>query len=249
MNVSVGGPGSLTTIRVTAVVEGTTYSRELRVRPSEVSLIVEPLTSSHPFYLGGTGVASEGTLRLIAVPDLRNSAGTRIDPDTLVYTWRLGDRILTEHSGIGKSYLSATAPVRYRDTQVSVIVTTPDSSSVGRAEVLVSPIDPIVRVYRNDPLLGPLFGTALTGTAALAGDEQTFRAVPYHFAGTPAVTWLVNGAESGGDDDITLRATGSGGGVASLVARVRQAATFAFAESRLQVTFGNERGGLGIFGL
>ncbi|HYF28973.1 MAG TPA: hypothetical protein VEA36_01245 [Candidatus Paceibacterota bacterium] len=247
VNVALGGPGSLTTIRVSATVEGKTYTRELRVRPAEVSLIVEPQTSRHPFYAGGTGVASEGQLRLVAISDLRSSAGTRLDPATLVYTWRLGDRILEAQSGIGKYYMSASAPVRYRDTVVSVTVTTQDSAIVSRAEVLVAPIDPLVRIYRNDPLLGPLFDTALSGTVTM-DDEETFRAVPYHFAGGSGITWLVNGAENGSDRDITLRATGTGGGSASLIARVKQAATFALAEARLGVKFGEERA-LGIFGL
>lgn len=249
VNVTIGGPGSVTTIRVSATTGGQTYTKELRIRPADVSLIVEPLTSSHPFYMGGTGVASEGLLRLIAFPDFRNTNGIRVDPATLVYTWRLGDQVLQEQSGIGKSYLSATAPVRYRDTIVTVTVATADSAIVAQAQAVVAPIDPIVRIYRSDPLLGPLFNQALTGTAALTGDEETFRAVPYHFAGAPAITWLVNGAESGGANDITLRATGNGGGSAGLIAKVKQAATFALAEARLQVKFGAESGGLGIFGL
>lgn len=247
-NVTLGGPGSVTTIRVSATTGGKTYSKELRVRPADVALIVEPQTTSHPFYKGGVGVASEGQLRLIAIPDIRTAAGVRVDPATLVYTWRLGDRILTAQSGIGKSYLSATAPVRYRDTLVTLTVATADSSVVAQTQTLVAPIDPLVRVYRNDPLLGPLFDTALSGTVLMSEDEQTFRAVPYHFTSGPAITWLVNSAESGSDNDITLRATGSGG-TANLVAKVKQAATFALAETRLSIKFGAERGGLGIFGL
>lgn len=248
-NVTVGGPGSVTTVRVSATIEGQTYSKELRIRPADVALIVEPSTTSHPFYLGGVGVASEGQLRLVAIPDLRSAAGTRINPASLVYTWRLGDRILEAQSGIGKSYLTATAPVRYRDTLVTLTVATQDSSVVAQSQALIAPIDPLVRIYRNDPLLGPLFDTALSGSMMMTGDEQTFRAVPYHFTGGTTITWLVNSAESGSDDDITLRATGSGGGTANLVAKVRQATTFALSEAKLQVKFGNERGGLGIFGL
>lgn len=247
-NVTLGGPGTLTTIRVSATTGGKTYSRELSVRPADVALIVEPQTTSHPFYKGGVGVASEGQLRLVAIPDIRTSAGTRIDPANLVYTWRIGDRLLTAQSGIGKSYLSATAPVRYRDTIVTLTVATADSSVVAQTQTLVAPIDPLVRIYRNDALLGPLFDMALSGTVVMSEDEQTFRAVPYHFTTGPAITWLVNNAESGGDDDITLRASGSGG-TASLVVKVKQAATYALSETKLSIKFGAERGGLGIFGL
>ncbi|MES2994496.1 MAG: hypothetical protein V4681_00445 [Patescibacteria group bacterium] len=247
-NVTVGGPGSVTTITVSVTAEGRTYNKTLSVRPADVSLVIEPVTTTHPFYQGGAGVASEGLLRIIALPDLRSSAGTRLPASSLVYTWRLGDRVLQAESGIGKSYLSATAPVRFRDTRVTLTVTSADSAIVAQTSAVVSPIDPLVRIYRNDPLLGPLFDTALSGAITMGGDEQTFRAVPYYFPNGSALTWLVNNAESGSDKDVTLRATGSGGGVANLIARVKQAATFATAEQRLQVKFGEERG-LGIFGL
>ncbi|MEK7510610.1 MAG: hypothetical protein AAB582_00005, partial [Patescibacteria group bacterium] len=38
VNVTVGAAGSLTTIRVTATSNGQTYSKEVRIRPAEVSL-------------------------------------------------------------------------------------------------------------------------------------------------------------------------------------------------------------------
>lgn len=247
-NVTVGGPGSATTIVVRAVHDGQTYTKQVVVRPADVALIIEPAGTAHPFYRGGVALSSEGRLRIVAMPDIRTSAGTRLSPDNLVYTWRLGEQILEAQSGIGKSTLTATAPVRYRDTTITLTVTSPDSAYVAQARTVVSPSDPFVHIYRSDPLLGPLFDTALSGTIAMNGEEQTFRAVPYFFASAPALTWSVNGSASGGEKDITLRSTGSGAGSASLTASARQAATFQVADTRLTIRFGSG-GGLGIFGL
>lgn len=246
-NVTLGAPGTATTISVSAVNNGKTYTKQVVVRPADAALIIEPSTTAHPFYKGGVAVAPEGGLRLIALPDLRNASG-RIAPESLVYTWRLGDRVLEAQSGIGKTTLTATAPVRYRDTTVTLTVATQDSSIVAQTSAVVAPIDPLMRVYSNDPLLGPLFEKAFSGTVTLTGNEQTFRTVPYFFPSTPTLTWFVNSAVSGADRDITLRSTGSGGGTATLTASGKHPQNFQTASTRITVKFGNESG-LGIFGL
>lgn len=247
-NVQMGGPGTRTTIVVTAIdASGKTYTKQLVVSPADVSLIVEPATTVHPFYKGGSLVTSEGQVRLVAIPDLRTSAGTRIPAANLVYTWRFGDQILQAQSGIGKSVLTATAPPRYRDATVSLVVSSQDSSVVARAEVSVAPTTPLIRIYQNDPLLGPLFERALIGSFTMAEEEQTFRAVPYFFSGAPALSWTVGGRASGGDKDITLRTTG-GQGTSRLNVSANQPTTRQTAETPLSVEFGNT-GGIGIFGL
>lgn len=243
----VGAAGERAVIRVSVTSAGQTYTAETSVRPADVSLIVEPISTAHPFYKGGTLVASEGRVRLVAIPDIRTANGA-VAPENLVYTWRLGSQILEAASGIGRSSLTATAPVRYRDANVSVTVSTQDSAVVAQASTVIAPADPIVRIYRNDPLLGPIFDRAFSGTFAMNGEEDSFRMVPYYFAGRPALSWTVNAVASGGDDDITVRATGTGRGSALLSATARYADTFQSADTSLSVRFGEDRA-LGIFGL
>lgn len=243
----VGGPGQSTTIRATVVSGGQTYTAETTVRPADVSLIVEPNSTTHPFYKGSGLVASEGRVRLIAIPDIR-TAGGPVSPENLVYTWKLGNQVLQGVSGIGRSSITATAPVRYRDASVSVTVSTQDSAVVAQATTVIAPVDPIVRIYRNDPLLGPLFDRAFSGTYTLTGEEESFRMVPYYFAARPSLSWTVNSVASGGDDDITVRATGSGKGSALLSGNARYPETFQAANTALTIRFGENRG-LGIFGL
>ncbi len=240
-----GRPGTRTTIRATAVSGTTTYQRQITVIPADVALILEPVSTSHPFYQGASLVSSEGRVRIIALPDLRTSAGTRIAASELSYTWRIGEQILAAQSGIGKSVFVATAPVRYRDANVSVTVTTRDQSLTARASIAVSPVDPIVRIYRTDPLSGPIFTKALTGTYALSQAEETLRAVAYYFKAPPALAWSLNGNLSGGEDRLTVRSSGgSGTGVVSLTATDEKA------QARTNITLqfqAPERNG--IFGL
>lgn len=244
-----GALGERTTILVRVTDPGgRVYSVQKVVRPAEVSLILEPVSTVHPFYAGGGLVASEGRVRLVAVPDLHTDAGTRLPASSLVYTWRVADRILTDSSGIGRSTLVANAPVRHRNADITVTVTSPDSSLVGEAKTTIAAVDPFVRLYRNDPLLGPDFDTALTGRFTMPDTEATFRAVAYFFAAPPTLSWVVNGSAGGGDKDVTVRATGNGSGTAQLQLSASDKAHYQFADTRLSVGFG-QGGGLGIFGL
>lgn len=246
--VPVGAAGQTTSIVVTAVNNGQTYAARLAVRPADVALIVEPVSTTHPFYKGGALTAAEGRVRLIALPDFRNAAGASINPATLVYTWRLGEQILESSSGIGKSVLSAIAPVKYRAADVSVTVATQDSSIVGQASANISPVDPVVRIYANDPLLGPLFGSALGNAVTLLGSEETFRAVPYYFPSTPTIAWTMNGSPSETGGDITVRSSGSGSGTALLSALARVEGVAQQASAALSVKFGSASTG-GFFGI
>lgn len=246
-SVAVGGPGQTTTITVTATNKGQTYTARTTIRPADVSLITEPQTTTHPFYEGGALIASEGGLRIIAVPDLRTAAGAPIAASNLVYTWKNGDQILQSASGIGKNVLVGVAPVRFRDTVISVTVASQDTSVVGFARTLVSPVDPQTVIYRNDPLLGPRYEAALSSTDTINTGEQSYRAVPYYFGTIPTLTWSVNGSASQTGSDITVRPAGSGQGRALLGVTALATSPRQTSSSQLSVLFGAVRSGL--FGL
>lgn len=236
-----GAPGE--SVRITAVVvaNGQTLTRELVLRPSDVALVMEAATEIHPFYLGASLPAPEGRLRLVALTHFENSSGGVIPKENLIYTWRLGEQVLENESGAGKFVLTASAPIRYRDARVSVTVTTPDKSLAGEASVLVTPVDPLVRIYRNDPLLGIRYEEALAGSVALSGDEETFRVIPYYFSAPPVLSWTINSIEQNAGADITLRATGGGIGSASVGVSARNPNAFQSAAQTLTVKFGKER--------
>lgn len=243
--VRMGGAGTKTTILVSATVGEQTYQKSIDIVPAEVSLIVEPLTTAHAFYQGARLVAPESQVRLVAIPDFRTAAGARIANTGLVYTWRIGNKILEAQSGIGRSTLSATAPVQYRDAEVSVTVSTVDQSLSAQSSLNITSANPLVRVYRKDPLQGTLFGQALSGTVSLSGEEDTYLAIPYFFAATPSIAWTLNGKASETDPDLTVRTVGSGEGSASI--GITATGNTQSARSSFSVQFG--KASTGIFGL
>ena len=238
---TMSGSGETTTIEATVTVDEQTFTKQLVLRANDVALIMEPVTTSHPFYHGGVLPAPEGRLRLIALAHFETPGGSLIPPQDLVYEWRLGEQVLQNESGAGRYILTATAPVKYRDARVTVTVTTKDGSLSGETSVLVSPSDPVVRIYRNDPLLGIRFEEALSGSIALSGDEETFRVIPYFFEAPPVLSWTINSVEQSTGEDITLRATGGGVGSANVGISARNRNAFQSATQTLTVTFGETR--------
>ena len=248
INIQLGGPGTVTTISITAVAGGQTYAKKITLEPATVALVVEPVSSTHPFYRGGSLVTSEGPVHIVAIPDFRTSIGKAIDPSTLTYDWSLGDQALDSASGIGQSVLEATAPQKYRDATLSVTVTSPDNTMVAKADTTISPVDPLVLIYRDDPLLGPLYDNALTDSYSMIGTEDTYMGVPYYFSGTPSLDWTVNGTNSGTAPDITVRSIGTGTGTAQIALTANDTTSSLTANSTLSVLFG-QKGSLGILGL
>ncbi len=247
--IQVGGPGETTTIGLSVKdVSGRTYTTKITVRPADVALVVEPVSTTHPFYAGLPLLAPQARVRLIAVPDLRKDTKTSLDPKTLVYTWKLGEQVLESASGIGRSVLVATAPVQHRYADITVTVTSQDQSLVAEAKTSVTPAEPIVRIYTDDPLKGPDFDTALSGTYSLQGAEATFRTVPYFFSAAPTLAWSVNNTTQGAQRTITVRPTGSGSGSAPLDIRASVANTPESASTRITLRFGGSNSPFSIFG-
>jgi hypothetical protein len=247
-DVQLGGPGSANSITVTVAGPSGTFSKNLTIRPSDVSLIAEPATTVHPLYQGSPLVGSQSSVHLIALADLRLASG-RIDPNTLVYNWMLGTQQLQPQSGIGKSTLTVVAPIRYRDATVSVVVTNQAGNVVGKASLTLTPANPLVRIYENDPLSGPRYEKALSDTFTMKDTESSFLAVPYFFSKSPAIAWTIGGNAAAQGPVVTVQSSGRGSGVASIQAKIAGSSLLEQGVAALQVAFTGTKSGGGIFGL
>jgi hypothetical protein len=227
------------------------YAQTLNVRPGDLSLVQEPIASAPPLYLGKPLVPMQGEIRLVAVAGFRTAAGAAIDPATLSYSWRQDGSILTDASGIGASSVIVNAPMQYRSSSFSVVVSTQDTSEVAGASVSLAPQDPTLRIYASDPLLGIRFDRALTGSYPIRDTEASFYAAPFSFSlahTAPIVTWFLGGASAANGSSITLRPTGAGAGTSALSVSAAESATYESALARLTLSYGASAGP-NIFGL
>lgn len=238
--VTLGGAGSVTRANVAISSGGKNYSSSVSIQTQDVALIAEPISSAYALYPGKPSVPAEGTTRVVAVANLRTTSGTQVDPTTLSYSWTVDDTRIAEVSGIGKSSALVASPLPYRVRTVSVDITNQDGTLVGGDLLTLSPRDPIVRIYENDPLLGIRFNRTLFGTYAITGTESTLFAAPFSVSihnGAPLLQWFLNGSAAQTGNVITLRPTGDGEGIASLSLTASSGGA-ATATANLSITFG-----------
>lgn len=249
VTVQVGAPGTRLSIRIVAIADGVSYETSMTIYPQGVALVLEPQVTIPTLYRGAAQLPALAPARIVAIPDFRSPSGTLINPSTLSYSWYAGDRLLKEESGLGRSTLLIEGPQRYRPTDVSVIVTSREQPYVTSAQVRLDPVDPFVRVYPNDPLIGPWFSRALPESYDMQKEEETFLAAPYFFTATPQFTWRVGGTEQGSLDTITVRTEGSGKGTSELSLRAVGSNVFSLATFSSMISFGAERPARALFGL
>lgn len=250
VSLTLGKGGSVTraTVRITS--NGGSYSGSVVIQPQDVSLIAESISSAPPLYPGKPLPPVEGDVRVVAVANLVNAQGVALDPAKLSYTWTVDATEILNASGIGKEALMVASPLQYRSRDVSVLVKSQDGSVVGGDTLSLSPVEPTVRVYENDPLLGIRFDRALSGTFSISGAESTLYAAPFSFAtggGGPVITWFLNGEAAQRGSGITLRPTGSGQGSASLTVTALGASDIT-AQQDFSILFGTNSGS-NFFGL
>jgi hypothetical protein len=165
----------------------------------------------------------------------------RLSASALIYTWKWGDTVLAEQSGIGRSTFVATAPPQYRDAQITCTVRSQDGSLIAEASTVIAPVDAAVRIYRTDPLMGPDFDHALSAGYVMTTAEEAFRGVGYYFAALPSFDWAVSGQSASNDREVTVRATGSGEGNATLSLAAANSSTNQSASLTLPVHFGAKK--------
>ncbi len=253
VSLTASGPGTTMNIRVVVSSGGQQYQKTLAVRPLAVALSVEPLATLPPLYPGGATIPPNGSVRMVAVPTFYSNSGVYIDPATLSYTWSVGGQTLIASSGIGQSSVVVSAPLPYRQEDVSVLVQNQDGSLVASQSVALTPQNPLVQLYQKDPLMGIEYGHALSGQQTLSGVQTSFVAVPYGFStdsGGPSIVWSLNGATAQTGDTITLQPQGAGQGSAALSAAVSDPASYESATAGFTAVFGSaQTGGFGLFGL
>ncbi|MFA6278992.1 MAG: hypothetical protein WCS97_02570 [Candidatus Paceibacterota bacterium] len=249
--IPLGKAGSVTAVVVTMLAGGTSYSQTLSIQPQDVVLIAEPISSSPPLYPGKSLVPLEGDVRVVAMASLRDAKGKVVDPSTYSYAWTVDGAQIARASGIGKDTILVASPLQYRSRSVSVAVAGPGGSLVGGAALSLTPSEPLVRIYENDPLLGIRYERALPGSYSITDTEKTLYAAPFSFpttGGVPFLEWFLNGSTAQTGSSITLRPTGSGEGSASL-SLTASAGESARATTDLSLSFGAAAGGFNFFGL
>lgn len=193
-----GPAGSLHRVSVSASAKGTTFSDTLSFRVSDMLLTWEAQTYTPPGYRGRALPTSGALVRVYAFPEIFVSAAQTVNPDNLIYEWKLDDTDERDQSGRGeKSFSFRVANGKGVTHRVSVIVTSEDKSASTFAKVDIRVEDPLILFYEDKTLEGPRYERASAQFSVAGGEEIRLRAEPFFFlAGSVDVLsyqWRVNG--------------------------------------------------------
>lgn len=199
-NFTTGAVGSISTIKYQITTgEGVYFEKSITISPGDVTLIWESAGYTPPFYKGKSMFSYEGSLRIIAIPNLVNANGVKYKPEELVYTWKRGMGTDTGASGYGKNVFLWNGSLVGNTDKIEVEVSNINKSTKATASLSIKPIDTEIVAYENDPALGILFNKAIKNSFDLLGSEISFVAMPFYFNNpekNATYSWFVNGNKS-----------------------------------------------------
>ncbi len=175
--------------------EGRELRRSVLLRPADVSITFESIGYTPPTYRGGTIPVYQSLVKFVAIPEFYTTAGVKIDPETLIYTWKKGSTVLGNDSGYGKQSVFIKAGVIPEPMTVSVSVQSKDSKIDGEAAIRTDFQAPEIQFYKEDPLYGILYNRAFQNSEPLTNNEFKIMSAPYYFEDTGNFVWSINGVE------------------------------------------------------
>ncbi|NTV44299.1 MAG: hypothetical protein HGA67_01210 [Candidatus Yonathbacteria bacterium] len=200
--------GKTMTIRATIVSDTETIEKNISFVPGGADLLWEATDSyTPPFYRGKSLPASNAAIKVVALPYLVNSSGTRISDDSLIYTWNKNGfkRDVSTQSGYGKNVLSITKDILLSKESIGVEVSSRDGRLGAASSIIIPQTNPKILFYENRPLQGPWYSTTLQSQINLVANEITMLAEPYFFSYKKNMRegltflWRVNGKNIGSD--------------------------------------------------
>jgi len=230
-----GEVGSVETVRANVRgVDGSIGDKTITIRPADVLIVWQADSYTPPFYRGKALHATEGSLLILAIPDVFEN-GSRVPTASLVFTWERDGVVLGNLSGTGRDTLTLGGSILSRPVDIGVTVNTLSGNVTTSRRIRIPVTTPKVYLYGRDPLLGVLFNTALSNIFELKNEEIVVEAFPFFFStqnreNTLSYQWRLGGALLDGwiGPRVTLRQVGSTG---QATLSVRTDNTLGFLES------------------
>ncbi len=206
---------------------GQHYNSSIVIGSGSIDTIIETDGYTPPFFNGKIPFVVQNTVKIIALPHLSNTSGKEYDPTSLIYQWKKDDgTVFQDQSGYGKQSLSLTGDIIPRPYNIIVTASTRDGSAQGQSLIQVSPTSPSITFYNNDPLYGPYFNRATTGTLHIGSQKEAkiFASLfGFNFSNDISkvltLDWMINGSshpELANNSSIVLRSPDGVAGTANV---------------------------------
>ncbi len=190
------------TTKVKAVVtktDGSKIELTTEITPSEIDLIIEPLSYKSPFYEGKPYFIDQGTFYATVVPNIKIN-NKKIESKDIFYKWTKDGTVLGKSSGLGQDSIRITGSVPIDDIHLGVeAYDNTTKKLLAKDSKTIEPEDPKVLFYEKNPIYGILYNKAISGSYYMGDrDELTISAEPFSFdftkntADNSSYSWEIN---------------------------------------------------------
>ena len=203
LSFATGEVGSSQKIEISVSKSGLAPARKtLLFYPAEVDLIWEADTYTPPFYKGHSLPSSESAVKIVALPNIIDRFGRKIDAQELIYNWSKDSRDLPSFSGIGRNILTVSSPKLFGESIIAVTAGPADGSIKAKKTISINVFNPTIIFYKNHSLGGVMYNTAFSSDYRPEEGDISIKAEPYFISKTksgPAsqgglkYVWTVNG--------------------------------------------------------
>lgn len=193
-----GEVGKLMTITVDIIPQQGVPSRQMvTIVPNEVDMVWESLTYTPPLYQGRSLPVKQGDIRVQAIPTVYGLNGVKLDPATLIYTWKVNG----EGQGItyNQSSFVFRANILEEPTSIEVLIKNKEKTITAYGQLTIETGEPQIVLYEQHPQLGVLYNRALGVESNSPYTGFVIAARPYFYSIAMAnsadvkYTWRVNG--------------------------------------------------------
>ena len=195
-----GDLGSSTALSATIdTIDGQSISKTLTITGAGVDMLWEASDAyTPPFYKGKTLAPSQGSFKVVAIPNLTNQYG-KVNASNLSYAWTKDGNNQPDSSGWGKSSFTFQNSYLDKGNDVEVNVSDISGSTNASGKITLNTTNPKILFYENDPLLGVKWENALSDGFKINSNGETLNVEPYFFSpkniSSPDLTfdWSLNG--------------------------------------------------------
>jgi len=218
--------------------------KQLQITPTEVDLIWEANTYTPPFYKGKALNSSKAIVNVTVLPNFIDKNGQKIPNEKLIYNWQEDWKVKGNQSGYGKSTFSLEGPQTNRSKSIKVTVTSLDGALKAEKSISFRAISPEIVFYKQDPLLGVLYNTAIKGEYNFGENEEIkIMASPFFFSPQNEINynWTMNGQTMNiSNNEIILRQPDGQTGSAQIALKIQNMdSILQFTDSNFIINFGN----------
>jgi hypothetical protein len=198
--ITTGETGSVTIVDITIrPVTGELIQKQLVIRPADIDILWEGADSYvPPFYKGRALPTSEGLIKILAIPQVKDGA-LQTDVNNFVFKWKRDDKVVQSGSGYGKNSLFIRQSYLNKKESLDVSATGIGTGVSTQKTFEVPIFKPKILFYEKDPLLGIKYNRTLDDSFEVASGEKTIIAEPYFFGPSLALSpeldyaWTING--------------------------------------------------------